>query len=298
MIFSAEKLRVQDLHTLVESEPPADRTRPLEWRRSFNRLRFQASSFSIDSTHWINEADCLLGKIKKDSHPENEFPAVIKSAIKTKLSISTNISFEDIEDCFYKTTEVDKEQRLFTVREGSRAKNLVVTLSEGEPQSENWHSFCAGAYYGNAMFLEEDGDLLLDLTANKEVLSDIIKAISSGSLEKVLFNAAISSFSYEVDDFLREPHDRRDLLIHGFSTPAALEAIVIKTRGEYSRNTSSRSITTETIGDKDTLDNPVTVESGNLSPQKANVVLDKSSLRSIGFALWALVVMLFLIVLK
>lgn len=57
MILSEEKLRLKDSYTLVEAEPPEDRSRPLEWRRSLNYFRFEASEFTVDSTYWINESD-------------------------------------------------------------------------------------------------------------------------------------------------------------------------------------------------------------------------------------------------
>ena len=59
MILSEEKLLLKDSYTLVEAEPPEDRSRPLEWRRSLNYLRFEATSFIVDSTHWVNESDMV-----------------------------------------------------------------------------------------------------------------------------------------------------------------------------------------------------------------------------------------------
>ena len=300
MKFSADNLRVKDLHTLVEAAPPADRSRPLEWRRRLNRFRFEASSFSVDSTHWVNESDYVTGDAWKNDQDRNEFPPVIKAAIKKKISVSTSISFDDIEDRFYQTSVVDEEQKLVTVSEEMRAKKLVVTLSEDEPQGENFHSFKAGSYYGNAMFVAEDQELLLEITANKDVLLDLITAISSGQLEKVIFNVSISSFSYEVDDALREWYHSRDLLIHGFSTPAALQAIVIRRRNKSISTESANLIDLQSresergLADKTGL----LSSSENVQNMTTNIAINASMFKKIQFALWTIAAVLFLIFLK
>jgi hypothetical protein len=300
MKFPVEKLRIKDLHTLVETQPPPDRSRPLEWRRRMNRLRFEASLFSVDSTHWVNDVEHLTGELWKDGQDRDSFSPVIKSGVKRKLSVSTTVSFDDIEDRFYQTVEVDKEERVVTVNESSRAKNLVVTLSEDEPQAQDFHTFKAGSYIGNAMFLEDDRDLLLEITASEQVMLELVNAISSGKIEKVIFIVSISSFSYEVDDALRDWNDRRDFLVHGFSTPAALQAIVIRSRGNCVPSASKNFIdpqrqdTEERVADETEL--PPSSPKTELTT--STIAFNASSFKAINFALWTIAAVLFLIFLK
>lgn len=294
MIISEEKLRLTDSYTLAEAEPPEDRSKPLEWRRSLNYLRFEASSFVIDSTHWINESD-MMSDLFRDSEDKSkgDIP-LVKASVKNKLSVSSKISFDGIRDSFYKTIEIDKDEKLYSVSRETRAPNLILNLSEGEPKSDDWGIFKSGSYYGTAGFYDdESSDLTLDITASKEAIEDLVKIISSDSLEKVIFNVVISSFSYEVDDALRDWYHPRDLLIHGFSTPAALESMVVRRRSNDSPVISP--VTSEDEGSSDDITSSTNQNSGFLV---RDIVIDTSAIKSIKFALWALVGILFLNLLK
>jgi hypothetical protein len=292
MILSEEKLRLLDSNTLAEAEPSADRSRPLEWRRSLNYLRVEVSSFSVDHTYWVNESCTLTGKIPHPDDNSSTVKPTVKAALRSQLSVSAKISFDDISDNFYQIKELDKAEQLYSVSREDRARYLTLTIKEGEPKSEEWGVFSAGSYYGNAGFWDDQGNLNIDVTANKESISELVSAISEGNLEKVILNFVVSSFSYEVDDALREWDDSRDLLILGFSTPAALEAMVIRKNSAPS---------TPSIGDnlRDKLDEEQvekTEPSGGFLVK--DIVLDTSPLKSIKYALWALVGVLFLILLK
>ena len=172
-------------------------------------------------------------------------------------------------------------------------------MSEGEPKAEDWGVFKSGSYYGSAGFYDDDNcDLTLDITASKEALQDLIKIISSDSLDKVIFNIVISSFSYEVDDALRDWYHPRDLLIHGFSTQAALETMVVRRKGSSPLVVSNVSSSTVDVDDDDNegvLSKNSSLTNGFLVK---DVIFDTSALKSIKFALWALVGVLFLTLLK
>lgn len=297
MILSEEKLLLKDSYTLVEAEPPEDRSRPLEWRRSLNYLRFEASSFTIDSTHWVNESDMVSDIFREADEKEREVIPLVKCASKQKISVSSKISFEGIRDSIYKTSEENKDEKIYSISRQNRASNLILNLTEGEPKSEDWGVFKSGAYYGSAGFYDDDNcDLTLDITASKEALQDLIKIISSNSLDKVIFNIVISSFSYEVDDALRDWYHPRDLLIHGFSTPAALETMVVRRKGSVPVLLSKApSSTKDDENNEDDLSNSGTHTSGFLVK---DLVIDTTALKSIKLALWALVGIFFLNLLK
>lgn len=297
MVLSKEKLRLKNTYTLVEAEPPEDRSRPLEWRRSLNDLRFEATSFSIDLTHWINESDMVLDIFKDSEDKEKEVIPLVKSALKTKISVSTKISFEGVRDSLYKTLEQSSDEEIYTISSSTRASNLILNLSEVEPIDKDWGIFKSGAFYGNAGFYDDDSlDLTLNITASKEALQDLVKLISSNNLEKVIFNVVISSFSYEVDDAMRDWYHPRDLLIHGSSTPAALVTMVIRRK---SNSPSVISNVSSPSGDEE--DHADDLEKTNIHNSGflvKDIVFDTSALKSIKIALWALVGILFLNLLK
>ena len=295
MIISDENLLLKDQNTLIEAEPDEARSRPLEWRRSLNYLRVEAKDFSVDFTHWVNESDILSGKIRADDGGEREIKGVVKSAVKSQTSVSTKINLDDVSDNFYQTVELDKEKKLYSIGKQNRAKYLIITIKEGDPRSEEWGVFAAGSFYGTAGFFDEYGTNCIDLTvtANKEAILDLVKAISSGSLEKVIFNFVISSFSFEVDDALREWDDSRDLLIHGYSTPAALETMVIRRK---SLEISNLGTTSENSSDSAEPDVDQSIASRGYLVK--DLIFDTKPIKSIKFALWAIVGVLFLILLK
>lgn len=296
MILSEEKLLLKDSYTLVEAEPPEDRSRPLEWRRSLNYLRFEATSFTVDSTHWVNESDMVSDIFREADEKEREVVPLIKSALKQKISVSSKISFDDIRDSIYKTSEINKDEKTYSISRQTRASNLILNLSEGEPKAEDWGVFKSGSYYGSAGFYDDDNcDLTLDISASKEALQDLIKIISSNSLDKVIFNIVISSFSYEVDDALRDWYHPRDLLINGFSTQAALETMVVRRKSSGSFDVSNVASSPVDDGNEDDLSKNSSHANGFLVK---DVIVDTSALKSIKFALWALVGVLFLNFLK
>jgi hypothetical protein len=299
MILAEERLRLKDSYTFVEAEPPEDRSRPLEWRRSLNYLRFEATLFTVDSTHWINESDMASDIFTQSENKAREVIPLVKRAVRAKISVSSKINFEEIRDSFYKTVEQDKDEKIYVVSRSTRAKNLILNLSEGEPKPEDWGIFKTGSYYGNAGFYDDDSaDLTLDITASKDAIKDLLDTISSNDLDRVIFNVVISSFSDEVDDSLRDWYHPRDLLIHGFSTPAALETMVVRRKGNSLAGASilsSSSVDEDVTEDKEDEVGGGGVNGGFLVK---DVVIDTSSLKSIKLALWALVFILFLNLLK
>jgi len=297
MIVSEQKLWLRDSRTLVEAEPSDDQTRPFEWRLSLNYLRFEATKFSVDLTHWINESDRLSRMVNDAVTDSSVASPLIRKALRSRISVSTKVSFDEIRDRIYNTQEFDQDKNLFTVSRETRAVYLACTISECDPINEDSGVFSSGAFYGSAGFYDDNSDeLTLEITASKEVLSDLIKAISSGNLDKVLFNVVISSFSYEVDDALRDWHHSRDLLVNGFSTPAALESLVIRTRGDESPMGAPAKPVDDVEGLLD--DDSKNSLASNREVLVRDVIVDTSELKSIKFALWFLLGVLCLYLFK
>jgi len=287
MIVSEQKLWLRDSRTLVEAEPSDDQSRPFEWRLSLNYLRFEATKFSVDLTHWINESDRLSRMVNDAAKNSSVSSPLIREALRSRISVSTKVSFDEIRDRIYNTKEFDQDKNLFTVTRETRAVYLACTISESDPMNEDSGVFSSGAFFGSAGFYDDNSDeLTLEITASKEVLSDLIKAISSKTLDKVLFNVLISSFSYEVDDALRDWYHSRDLLVNGFSTPAALESLVIRTRGDE----SLMGVPAIPVDDGDSLSDNDSSNSlaANREILVRDVIVDMSELKSIRFVLWLL----------
>ncbi|MFM2045321.1 MAG: hypothetical protein RLY86_3897 [Pseudomonadota bacterium] len=305
MIFSEEKLRLIDSCTLAEAEPLADRGRPLEWRRSLNFFRFDAKDFIVDYTYWINKSEDTSDLSGDAGIDKGKLVPLIESDIKQQISVSAKVSFDDIRDNFYKISEIDKEEKIFSLSRSGRAKNLIVTIKDGNPISEDGGVFKAGSYYGLAAIDHDHNNdlaLFLEFTANSEAIIDLVNHINSGILEKVLFSVVILSFSDEVDDAVRHWSDSRDFLIHGVCAQAALETMVIRKKESSQLQNLRATCPDDAQVDADSPDcNQLETEEN--SPRNVSIsnrlpiteaAPDASTLKSIKHAIWALVVILFL----
>jgi len=296
MILSEVNFQVKDHHTLIELGAEGGKSRPLAWRRSLNYLSFEASAFTIDVTHWINESD-RLSRIKVDSDAASDVVVpLVKSSLRSKISVSTRVDLEKTRDKLYRTVEANGDDKRCSVAREGLAKKLILSLSEGEVKSEDWGVFKAGAFYGCAGFYDDGSDLTLEVTASKDAILDLVQVISSGHLDRVIFNVVISSFSSEVDDALRDWHHSRDLIVHGFSTPAALESMVVR-RKEVGFRVDDEAVLS--VDSQANVRSNLSIDgSQNVGFLVKDLVFDAAPLKSIKVALWAVVVVLFLSVLK
>ena len=118
MIRADEKLRLMSDKVFVEAEPPSDRSRPLEWRRSINSLNVTVTGLVIKEHHSVNECDffsnsMLSSGLKPENEPDD--PEYEKEIIKPKTElrtiISSQIDLSKIRDALYRTVEEDKEEQ-------------------------------------------------------------------------------------------------------------------------------------------------------------------------------------------
>ena len=105
--------------------------------------------------------------------------------------------------------------------------------------------------------------------------------IKSGRVAEINFRIAIDSFSYEVDDFLREWYHPRDLVIDGRMAHAALESFSVVSK-EYANQPL---MMPPVVSNDETED--IEPQAQFYQPQINNVI-DTTYLKSIKTALWVI----------
>jgi len=216
-------LRFLNDATFQEAEPPEDRSRPLEWRRSFNTISFTAKQLQVEYAYTINEID-YLGSMQQaeasESKPE-EAPAVTPVE-RRHLKFVCTIPQESVRDSLLVTEVKDKEANIYGLH---RTKDPIeLTLTDAEP-TEQRGPYATGAYPGLTFHnsLEPgDDNLCMEVSVPPTHLQEIASALKADSTLALHVAVAIQSFSFEVDDALREWYHPRDLFIHGHAAPTAL----------------------------------------------------------------------------
>lgn len=211
-----EALRFIDDKTFAEAEPPADRSRPLEWRRSFNTISFVADDLAVEYAYFVNEVDHFA------SLRDSSESLVVSPAACRRLRVTCEVSHDKLRDSIFCTKEMEKGSGLYKLHCPKDDIRLILTGSE--PIDERG-PFAAGAFGGFALLTDfepgEDG-LCIEVGVPTQHLEEIVAALKAGEASALQVAIAIQSFSYEVDDALREWYHRRDLFVHGATSPAAL----------------------------------------------------------------------------
>jgi len=164
MIRPDEKLKLKSDKIFIEAEPPSDRSRPLEWRRSINSLEVTVTNLVIKEHHSVNEYDIFLNSmLTSQSSPANDTddPGYEKEIIKPKIElrtiISSQIDLRKIRDALYRTVEEDKDEKIYSV---AMARGyLDLSINDDEPRKEAAGIFAKGAQHGYA-WIEDDEDKL------------------------------------------------------------------------------------------------------------------------------------------
>lgn len=218
---TSEPIRFISDAVFQEASPPADRSRPLEWRRSFNTVNFELKRLNVDYVYSVNEVNHIIGL-----HPEttNE-SAAVTAAPQRRLRISAKVPQEDVRDSLFYTIETKKGSGLYEL---VRTKDdLHLTVVEAQP-TEARGPFAAGAYAGLAFHANsEPGEdcLYIEVGIPSQQLEELIKLLNGDETLELHLSIGLQSFSYEVDDALREWYHPRDLFIHGGASPAALQTL-------------------------------------------------------------------------
>lgn len=218
-----EELRFIDKDTFQEAAPPEDRSRPLEWRRSFNTINFEVCGLAVEYVYSINEID-HFSAIAGNSEQKNE--PVVSAASKTRARISGELDRETFRDSLFYAKETEKDDSYYQL---CRIQGPIqVSFFEAEP-TELRGPYKQGAFPGLAFWADFDSgieDLSIDLGVPKEQLQDMAARIRDGHANALHAVVGIQSFSYEVDDALSEWYHPRDLFIHG----SAVQAVLISSR--------------------------------------------------------------------
>jgi len=281
-MLTNEQLRFRDEATFEEAAP-TDRSRPLEWRRSLNVVTFKATNPTVEYVYSVNEIDHFHElRIEGNSAEAKEQTPPIAPSAQRRQRVCVKVPQGEFRDTIYFTKETEKNSGIFELM---RVKDDVRLTLTDLPPSEHRGPFAAGAFAGTVYRADfEPGEeyLGVEVSLSTQHLAEIIAAIGHDELLELHVVIALQSFSYEVDDALREWYHPRDLFIHGGTAPAALVTI--------------RTVHGESIGDTEAL-----VETDESTPPvvpSQSLKIDLSALPGIKSALWAIAVLLLLHLLK
>lgn len=279
-----ERLRFRNDATFEEANPPADRREPLEWRRSFNSVSMLLRKPTVNVILSVNEVESLGSDLHFDGEGTAKHPP-IKSGLKRTLRISGTADSEAQRDTLYYASKLDGESDVYSLKRPKGAIRVALVEKDG---TEGNAIYAPGAHHGivylNDFDVEEDEpgfhfELSLPSRFMEELVSELRRDPSLG-LE---VHAEIRSFSYEVDDALREWYHPRDLFIKGTSAPAPLVSVrTVQAQPNESEGTEQEE-------DAEPASDVVT----SMSPN-SGANLARHSMRGVKFALWAIAVVLFL----
>lgn len=223
-MLTNETLRFIDDNTFQEADPPEDRSsRPLEWRRSFNTISFEADNPKVEYLYSVNE---LLGHFVAIARTADEPPRpVVAPAAKRHARVTFEVQQDKLRDHILCTEEKEKDSGLFHLRRTKDAIQVVLTdTAPTEPRGP----YAEGAYPGVAFqtdFAPGQDGLCLEVGLPQQQLEEIASELKSGQSNAIDVAISLQSFSYEVDDALREWYNPRDLFIHGSATQAVVVSV-------------------------------------------------------------------------
>lgn len=208
MIGKNEKLRRTSESIFQEADPPKDRSRPLEWRRRFNFIDLPLRNVQIVNSCAVHDTEFHLIEEK-----EVDPVTLLRTNLSTKTAITGILDEVKVRDRFYFAVKNTQEEGIYSVE---RPQGQVrVTLKAGEPTEES-DSTPGGLYLGNAFRLDfEPGedDLCIDLSFPEKQINSLIAALRADENAVIEVGADLLSFTFEVDDALREHYDPRDIVI-------------------------------------------------------------------------------------
>lgn len=209
MILRDEKLRKVSDGIFQEAEPPEDRSRPLEWRRSFNFVNLPLKNIRIITGCSVHETE-FCWEAEKSVNPLK----LVKPNISDNIAITGTLDEDQMRDRIYCAVESKEEEGLFSVERVAGLQK--VTLKAGKPSEES-EKMPAGLYWGSAFRLNFDpgeDDLCFELCIPKDQMLSLIAAIRADENATTEVRANLLSFTFEVDDALREHYHSRDIVIN------------------------------------------------------------------------------------
>lgn len=209
MIGKNEKLIKISDGIFQKAQPPKDRSRPLEWRRSFNFVRLPLKNVQVINSCTVHDSDFALDD-ERSANPVN----LIKSNITSKIAITGILDEDKTRDSIYFAIEENKGGDIYGI--GRHKGKTIITIKSGEPTEEG-KNIPAGLYWGNAFRMNVDhgeNDLCFELSMPKKQIDSLVASLRAdqGSIFEV--GAYLLSYTFEVDDALREHYHPRDIVIN------------------------------------------------------------------------------------
>jgi hypothetical protein len=228
LIGRTEKLRKISDGIFQEAEPPEDRSRPLEWRRSFNFISLPLKNVQVVNSCTVHDTDFDLDE-EKNANPVN----LIKPNVAAKIAITGILDEEKVRDSIYFAVKVSKEGDLYGI-ERHRGETKI-TLKSGEP-TETGKNAPAGLYWGNAFRMNFDpgeDDLCFELSMPEKQINTLVASLRADQSSIFEVEAHLLSYTFEVDDALREPYHPRDIVINDSTLCFASWAGVTSKMGQH-----------------------------------------------------------------
>ncbi len=280
--MSFKNLKKINDNTYQEAEPPKDRSRPLEWRRFFKHLSLDLINIQIWDLYKVNETDTFYNFHKDD---ENRSMATANSSYVP--SIRADVDLEKLEDTIRYSVPIDKENGIYDLERNNGKIRIVI-------KSGDLHSYkkdiikdvFAGSIFRTNFEPNED-DLCIEVSMPQEDLEKIINTFLKDSKASLKANIDIMSFTYEVDDALREWYHPRDMFIDNGVDIALISSLIV-TRGNKVEN----------INNYDENNVPSFQEPAPNLLNNHNIAVIEKRLNGIKRAIYALVLILFLVAIK
>lgn len=280
-MLTNENLRFVNENTFQEADIPEDRSRPLEWRRSFNTVAFEAENPIVEYSYVVNEVDNFAA-IDRDSK------CVVTAAKKRRVRLTFELSQEKLRDSILYAEEAEKGHGIYRLQ---RLKGAIqVSIVEAEP-AEPRGPYAQGAFPGLAFKTDVEAtsdSLFIEVGAPSQQLDEIAAVFESGYANALHVAIGIQSFSYEVDDALREWFHPRNLFIHGNAAQAALLSMRLQRR-----QPKAQALVFADEPDIDKVEQPTVAPSPSAPPPDY-----RSILKGIKNVLWVLAGLLLLTLIK
>jgi hypothetical protein len=225
LIHKNEKLRKISDAIFQEAQPPEDRSRPLEWKRSFNFVRLPLKNVQIINSCTIHDSDFILDD-ERNVNPVN----FIKPNVKSKIAITGTLDEDKMRDSIYFAIKENKDDDIYGI--GCHKGKTIITIKSGEP-TEASENTPVGLYWGNAFrmnFEPDEDDLCFELSMPEEQINILVSSLRVDQGSNFEVGAYLLSYTFEVDDALREPYYPRDIIINDltlcFASSAGVTSII------------------------------------------------------------------------
>jgi hypothetical protein len=219
MVSSDERLRRVSDFIYQEANPPEDRHQPLEWRRNFNIVCLPLINIKIVSTFNVHDTDWNPCNKGTDSPWQ-----LINPEINTTRSISAFIDDEKMRDTIFCAVVDEKEKGIIRLERPQGSTKVI--LRTGKP-TEGSEKFPGGIYPGSCFRMNfEPGEdyLFFEMSLPENQMNDIMECLSRDPNVQIEVDVNFLSFSFEVDDALREWYHPRDLFIED-KAPAPVRSV-------------------------------------------------------------------------